>query len=118
MRILAVSNLYPNPFQPNRATFNRQQFRAIAATCPMHVISPIAWTDEFRMPADRRAAMPVDRRVELDGITVDHPRYWFPPKVLRSWYGKLFEKSIRPTFQRAVRDFRPDVVLGSWAYPD
>jgi hypothetical protein len=57
------------------------------------------------------------RRVMRDGIVVDHPRYVFPPKVLRNWYGSFFHRSIAMTFERAVREFKPDVVLGSWAYP-
>ena len=47
MRILAVTNLYPNPYQPYRATFNRQEFRALAKLHSLAVISPIAWTDEL-----------------------------------------------------------------------
>ena len=48
MRILAMTNLYPNPFQPNRATFNRHQFRLLAEKHSLRVISPIAWTDELK----------------------------------------------------------------------
>ena len=47
MRTLVLTNLYPNPFQPTRATFNRQQLRALAARHPVEVISPIAWADEL-----------------------------------------------------------------------
>ena len=42
MRILAITNLFPNPFQPQRATFNRQQFAALAGDHAVSVISPIA----------------------------------------------------------------------------
>ena len=30
MRILALTNLYPNPYQPGRATFNRQVIRSLS----------------------------------------------------------------------------------------
>ena len=53
-----------------------------------------------------------------DGVTVEHPRYLFPPKVLRSWHGKFYLRSVRPAFESAIEQFRPDVVLASWAYPD
>lgn len=118
MRILALTNLYPNPYQPNRAPFNRHQFRALAERHEVAVIAPIAWTDE--LAARRRGGnrLPRDRRVTLDGIVVDHPRYLYPPKVLRGWYGHFFRRSVRRSFERALAEFRPDLVLGSWAYPD
>lgn len=118
MRILAITNLYPNPFEPNRATFNRQQFRALAKLHPLRVIAPIAWTDEATARWRGAAPLPADRRVTCDGIPVEHPRYWFPPKVLRPWYGHFFRRAIRPAFDRAREEFRPDVVLSAWAYPD
>src|SRR5690606_39737617 len=31
MKILALTNLYPNPLQPHRAAFNRHRFRFLAA---------------------------------------------------------------------------------------
>jgi glycosyltransferase involved in cell wall biosynthesis len=118
MRILAITNLYPNPYQPVRATFNREQFKAIAARCPMHIVSPIAWTDEWRATKDAARKLDATRRVKCDDITVDHPRYLFPPKLLRTWYGRFFQHSVARAFRQAVSEFRPDVVLGSWAYPD
>jgi len=118
MRILTITNLYPNPFHPTRATFNRQQFRELAVHHPMAVISPIAWTDELTARWKGAAALPAGRRVERDGIEVSHPVYFFPPKVMRGLYGGLFRRCIRRSFRRTVIEFQPDVILGSWAYPD
>ena len=118
MRILALTNLYPNPYQPNRAPFNRHQFRALAERHEVAVIAPIAWTDELAARARGGGGLPRERRVTLDGVVVDHPRYLYPPKVLRGWYGHFFRRSVRRSFERALAEFRPDVVLGSWAYPD
>jgi glycosyltransferase involved in cell wall biosynthesis len=118
MRILALTNLYPNPFQPSRATFNRQQLRLLATRHSVAVISPIAWTEEWAARRKGAGSLPRDRRVTCDGITVDHPRYLYPPKVLRSWYGHFFRRSVRSTFERALSEFRPDLVFAPWAYPD
>lgn len=118
MRILTITNLYPNPFQPQRATFNRQQVRALAAGHDVSVIAPIAWTDEL---AARRAGspkLPPGRRMEWDGIPVEYPRYVFVPRALRGWYGRFFAWSVGPSFRRALTAFRPDVVYATWAYPD
>jgi glycosyltransferase involved in cell wall biosynthesis len=118
MRVLALTNLYPNPYQPNRATFNRQVLRHLAHRHPVRIISPLAWTDEWTAWRNGGVALPRDRRVTCDGITVDHPRYVYTPKVLRSWYGHFFRGSVRPTFERAVTEFRPELVFAPWAYPD
>jgi glycosyltransferase involved in cell wall biosynthesis len=117
MRVLALTNLYPNPLQPHRAPYNRHQFRMLAELHPTRVIAPIAWLDEWR---SGRAAppLPADRRCERDGLIVDHPRYWYTPKVFRQYYGRFFWNSVRETFLRVVAEFRPDVVFAPWAYPD
>jgi glycosyltransferase involved in cell wall biosynthesis len=118
MRILALTNLYPNPFQPQRATFNRHQFRLLNERHPLRVIAPILWADERRARRAGAPPLPPGRRVVHDGITVDHPRYWYTPKVLRGMYGRFFLWSVRRTFRAVADEFRPDLVLASWAYPD
>ncbi len=118
MRVLALTNLYPNPFQPHRATFNRHQFRLLNERHPVRVIAPVAWTDELKARRAGRPPLPADRRVTYDGLTVEHPWYLFPPKVGRRWYGHFFRAAVGPAFRRAVEEFRPDVVFAPWAYPD
>src|SRR5262249_50686940 len=39
-------------------------------------------------------------------------------RVLRSWYGHCYRWSVRRAFNRAVVEFRPDLVFATWAYPD
>jgi glycosyltransferase involved in cell wall biosynthesis len=118
MRILTLTNLYPTPLHPTRATFNRQKLRLLATRHPVAVIAPILWTDEWVARWKGGASLPRGRRVMCDGITVDHPRYLYPPKVLRGWYGHCFRESVRPAFRRALAEFRPDLVFAPWAYPD
>ncbi len=115
MRVLALTNLYPTPAQPHRAPFNRHQLRLLGERHAVRVIAPIPWTDEARA---LRQGKPRARRVERDGLTVDHPIYWFPPQVARSRYGHCFAWSAKRTFRRVVGEFRPDIVFAPWAYPD
>ena len=119
MRVLIVTNLYPNSRQPHRATFNHRQFSALAQDHDVQIIAPIAWTGRWK--ASTRLNVPVpaasDHRIS-DGIVIHHPCYLYTPRVLRGWYGHFLARSIRGCFRDAVRSFRPDVVLGSWAYPD
>jgi glycosyltransferase involved in cell wall biosynthesis len=118
MRILAVTNIFPSPFLPFKAPFNRHQFRVLGERNAVSVIAPVAWTDEWRARRKGAPALPRDRRVELDGLVVEHPRFYFPPKILQGTYGRWFQASVGPTFRRHVAEFRPDLIFATWAYPD
>lgn len=118
MRILAVTNLYPTPIDPTRAPFNAQQFRALAESHRVRILAPISWTEELGTRLRTRTLAPIERRRIHQGMLVEHPRYWFPPRCLRRWYGWFYERSIRAAFTRAVKEFRPDLVFATWAYPD
>ncbi len=118
MKILALTNLYPNPYQPHRAPYNRHQFRMLGQMHAVRVIAPIVWTQEWA--ARCKAFLPIfrSRRRVHEGLTVDHPCYWYTPKILRRYYGEFFLASVRRTFDRAVSEFQPDIVFAPWAYPD
>jgi glycosyltransferase involved in cell wall biosynthesis len=118
MRVLGLTSLYPSPLQPHRAPFNRHQFRLLGERCPVRVIAPVSWTDEWNARRRGAPALPADRRVTHDGLPVEHPRYYFPPRILRACYGHCFRASVRKAFERAVAEFRPDVVHAPFAYPD
>lgn len=116
MRVLVLTNLYPTPYQPTRAAFNRQKLRLLGARHAVRVIAPIAWTDELRA---RRKGQGARVRVrESDGIVVSHPRFYFPPGVLRGAHGRWFRWSVGWEFRKTVEEFRPDVVYAPWVYPD
>lgn len=117
MRILTLTNLYPNPLEPQRAVYTRLQMRELAQRHDLAVIAPIAWTDEFVHWRHRRV-LPRTRQSTLDGICIEHPRYYFMPRTLRRWHGHFYHWSVRSTFQRALAEFRPDLVYAPWAYPD
>jgi glycosyltransferase involved in cell wall biosynthesis len=112
MRVLILTNLYPNRAQPHRAAFNRQQFGALARRHDVRIISPVPWTTRVRLGSAATAV------AELGGPRVEHPVYFFPPKGFRGWYGPCYRRSAHAAFRRAVAEMRPDVALGSWAYPD
>lgn len=118
MRVLTLTTLYPNPLQPHRATFNRHQVRLLSERHPVRVVAPIAWTDELASRKRTTDRIPGSRRVSLDGLTVAHPRYFFPPKVMRGQYGRFYESSVRSTVNRVIAEFRPDLIYTPWAYPD
>ena len=118
MRVLALTTIFPNPFQPNRGPYTRHQLANMHSEHEVRVISPISWTNETRALRAGKPALPANRRVEVDGIVVDHPRYYYPPKIGHRWHGRFYEWSVKRTFLRAVEEFSPDVVFSPWPYPD
>ena len=110
MRILTISNLFPNRVEPGRAAFNRQQLCALATNNEIEVVAPLPW--------GRHSLRQVPLVDSSHGLSVLHPRYFVIPKILRSTYGpSLLASLFRPI--RHLHSRKPvDVILGTWAYPD
>lgn len=116
MRILFVSTIYPTPAEPGKGVFNRNLVRALASRHEVAVIAPVPWTAD--PPWRTTGGLGPDRSRVADGVTVYHPRYYYVPKLLGSRQGWFYRQSVRATAGRVLAGFRPDLVLGYWAYPD
>lgn len=119
MRVLIITNLFPNAAHPRAASFNRQQFAALGKTCDVEVLATQAWYPAQRLLgkfATHQVAGELPKEEVIDGLRVHHPRTLHIPKFGRSIAAPLFAASLLPT----VRRYRSkvDVVLGSWAHPD
>lgn len=118
MRILLLTNVFPNPYQPTKGTFNLELARAIARRHELDVISPVSWLDARAGRRGRRGPLPSGRRELRDGFEVAYPPFYYTPKVLRTAYAWFMWHSVRRTVDRIVAARRPDAVLGYWAHPD
>lgn len=107
MKILFLSMDYPSPAEPGKGVFNHNLVRALAARHELRVVSPVAWL--------RRRG---ERRRWLDGVEVHHPTYYYPPGILRTWYGWFYWRSVAGTVKRLLAEARPDAVVCYWAHPD
>lgn len=114
-RVLVISNLFPLPWEPQRATFNREQFRHLARRMKVSVLVPVAfpqWLSRYSLAA-KKPAQP-----ELPGITLKYVPYFYIPRFGRASYGFSMALSLLLYAFGWARKQRPDVVLGSWIYPD
>jgi len=116
MRILIISNLYPNRLLRNRATFNRHQFFELARHCSVKIIAQVAWTDKVSLK--RSTGQTIPYRETIDGIETYHPTYFFTPKILETLYGLFCFLSIYATASRLIRSMQPHCIFATWAYPD
>ena len=110
MRILFISNLYPNPHSPNAATFSRQQITALRNIAHVDVIAPIPW------PVRLRVSIPYSY-TDLD-MEVHHPTYFYTPKILRGLYGQFYLASIRSIAEKLLATRNYDCIYSSWLFPD
>lgn len=108
MKILLVTNLFPNVKEPTRGVYNKQQFAELAKSCELKVLAPIPWHKLSKVP----------NKEKIDGIEVYHPRYFMIPKAGRSLYGLFFYLSLIGFVEKIRKDFNFDLIFATWAYPD
>jgi len=110
MKLLIITNLFPNAQEPGRAVFNKQQFMELSKLCELRVIAPIPY---FGYSKKQVPVIEV-----INGIEVHHPRYLVIPKIFRCLYGLFYFLGIRRTVEEVYREFKFDEILATWAYPD
>lgn len=110
MKVVIVTNLYPLPWEPNRATFNKHQFRWLSRNNEVLILVLVSWIAAFK----HRHLM---QREKIGNITVSYVPYFFTPKVFRFSYGIWVFLALLLRW-REIRAFSPKVMLCSWAFPD
>ena len=113
MRILFVSNLFPNVREPNRGRFNLNQLKALKEFgLDIVVVSPVSKVPFFEFPQRPTVDIPVEDIIET--ITVFYPRSYYVPKWTGTINAALMEKAVCPFVAR----LKPDLIWGSFAFPD
>jgi glycosyltransferase involved in cell wall biosynthesis len=108
--VLVITNLYPYPWEPNRAAFNRQQFEKLAEISNVKIIVLVPWTS---------AAKNIGKleKHKKNNVEIDYCAYLYPPKIGRSLYPLFIFLSLLAHY-REIKKFVPDCMLLSWAFPD
>jgi glycosyltransferase involved in cell wall biosynthesis len=119
--VVAISNLFPNPYEPARGLFNLRQFGALAKLVRLVTVAPIpffpmgGWLRRFD-GSGRIGRIAESGRVEE--LNVLYPQYFYPPVVGRMFQGRLYYRGVRGTVARAADRVKAKVLYGTWAYPD
>ncbi|MEM9742745.1 MAG: glycosyltransferase [Pseudomonadota bacterium] len=107
MKITVFSNLYPSSSAPHRGVFNAQKFKHLSAHHSLQILVPVPWIEWLKG----------GRPKSLETLSATYFPYWYPPKFGRRLYGNFLAESARTT-HRDVKAFSPDVVYGSYLFPD
>lgn len=118
MRILFLTNVFPNPAVPTKGVFNLSTARGLAEMHDVSVVAPVSWTEELSWHAEARGKLGASRLGQYGSIEVRYPRYYYTPRVLRTLYGEFLWLSIRETLRRVAESGPVDVILSYWAHPD
>lgn len=121
IRVLFLTSLYSTPLQPKRSPPNARIGRAMRAFADVRAVVPLPYYPAIAAKDRPELASIVstpEREAEIDGAEVLHPRYLHIPKVGRPLYPALFAASIALPVRRVVMEYRPDVILSAWAFPD
>jgi len=102
-----ISNLYPLPWEPNRATFNKQQFEQLEDTFNLNVLVPIAFNDWFR-----------HRNEIIQSTTLRYVPYFYLPKLGRRFYSVFLFLSILCHSGLWLKRKKNHILLASWAFPE
>jgi glycosyltransferase involved in cell wall biosynthesis/peptidoglycan/xylan/chitin deacetylase (PgdA/CDA1 family) len=118
MRLLFLTNIYPTPVDPAKGIFNHRLTTALSRHHEVRVVAPVSWVEEWERRRQGLLPFHLGRASRMDGIEVSHPRYYYPPKVLRNLYGWFYWHSVRSTVLPILKDEKPDAVISHWAHPD
>jgi glycosyltransferase involved in cell wall biosynthesis len=110
LKVLFVSNLFPDTAQPYRGLDNATLLHHLAAYCEIRAISP-------------RAALPFAWRVpkprpEDQNLAPLYVAARYVPKIGSRWNHRLMAGALREPLRKIKGAFAFDVVLCSWLYPD
>ena len=121
MRVLAITQIWPNSLEPTRATYNLQQFKSLARHCDVSVLSAVATLPgapflpkSFRSPRVVELSR-LPARETIEGIETHHMRQLYLPRIGVPLAVPLYLASLLP--HRALLA-QADVIFGAWAYPD
>lgn len=114
-RVLIVTNLFGDPWNGSRGTFNQQQFGRLAERMDVSVMVPVSWLSVLRRPFAyaglRKAAM---QRWPY----VDYVIFWYPPLIGRRLHAACLFLSLLLQRLPSFLPGRWDCLLASWGYPD
>ncbi|WP_394171937.1 glycosyltransferase family 4 protein [Thalassotalea litorea] len=108
-KLLIITNLYPSSWEPNRATFNKQQFDRLGKHFHIKILVPVAWPQWFKLSAENKSEGAEDIR---------YRPFFYTPKIGYSLFSAYMLISLLATSWRWIRKQRPAALLASWAYPE
>ena len=111
-----ITNLYPLPWEPNRAAFNRQQFQHLSKRCSVRIIVLVGWLASLgKNLADHPVEDPASP--QQSNPEISFLRYFYIPAIARFTHTLTLALSLLLVRAR-IKQQQPDCLFLSWAFPD
>lgn len=105
--LVIITNLYPLPWEPNRATFNKQQFELLQDDYDLSILIPVAFPEWFKQR----------KQIKQSSHTRYIP-YFYLPKIGRRFYSVFMFLSIVLHSGIWLKKRNPSTIMASWAFPE
>lgn len=116
MKVLFVSNLFPDVSQPVRGLDNAALLHSLQSTGNFEI--------RVIAPRPRRFGIPKTGNDSFQARAEDEIfQPWFPPvayvpRLGSRWNDLLMRNGLQRPFEQLLAEFRPHAVLASWLFPD
>jgi len=120
MKVLLISNAFPNSAEPVRGIFTYQIVKALQKMCDIQVIAPLPWvpTPLRKRSKGRYAHAQVPVEENIGGLVVHHPRYGVIPRVLGFMHPVFMFMPLLRLMKRLDQQEPIDVINAHWIFPD
>ena len=120
MKILIITNAFPNSKEETRGIFTYQIVKALQKKCDIEVIAPLPWVPPFLrdMAISRYPHANVPRKEDIGNITVHHPRYFVIPKILGFLHAVFMYFPLSKLVRKLVQNDKIDLINAHWIFPD
>jgi teichuronic acid biosynthesis glycosyltransferase TuaC len=119
VNVLTFTSLFPNNVWPQHGVFVKERITRLARLegHEVKVVAPVPYCPPLAF-GRRRLFSRVERAEVIEGLEVQHPRYFMVPKATMTSYGMTMALSALPTLRRLQRRFDFDVIDAHFVYPD
>jgi teichuronic acid biosynthesis glycosyltransferase TuaC len=120
MKILLISNLFPNSAEPLRGIYTYQIVKELDKVCDIEVIAPLPWVPHYvgnRIKL-KYCHADVPKKEKLGGITVYHPRYLVIPKILGFMHSVFLFFPLLRLVKHIQQNREFDLINAHWIFPD
>ncbi|HHS83917.1 MAG TPA: glycosyltransferase family 4 protein [Gammaproteobacteria bacterium] len=118
INILLSTVIFPNRFEINRGIYIKKQALELARRDRLTIVVPVPYLPSFLGSTPLGFYAKIPREDNIDGLQVHYPRFFIVPKVLRFLHGPFLFFSVCRFYYRVIRDEKPEILLGFWAFPD